>query len=65
MRTPDAFGVASLLGSAVVTVEGERLLVRADDASALNAHLVGEGIRVAYIGPYRRELEQVVLEAAR
>ncbi len=64
IRTPDAFGVASLLGSAVVTVEGERLLVRADDAAALNAHLVGQGIRVAVIGPYRRELEQVVLEAA-
>jgi ABC-2 type transport system ATP-binding protein len=64
VRTPDAFGVASLLGSAVVTVEGERLLVRADDAAALNAHLVGHGIRVAVIGPYRRDLERVVLEAA-
>jgi ABC-type multidrug transport system ATPase subunit len=64
IRTADAFGVASLLGSAVVTVEGERLLVRADDAAALNAHLVSAGVRVAAIGPYRRDLEHVVLEAA-
>ncbi len=64
LRTPDAFRVASLLGSAVVSVEGERLLVRSADAAALNAHLVGEGVRVAAVGAYRRELEQVVLEAS-
>ena len=29
----------------------------------LNAYLVGEGVRVDEIGPYRRTLEQVVLEA--
>ena len=45
-------------------MEGERLLVRADDVATLNAHLVGQGIRVAVIGPYRRDLERVVLEAA-
>ena len=33
-------------------------------AAALNAHLVGEGVRVAAVGPYRRDLERVVLEAA-
>ena len=64
LRTPDAFRVASLLGSAVVSVEGERLLVRSEDPAGLNAHLVGEGVRVAAVGAYRRELEQVVLEAA-
>jgi ABC-type multidrug transport system ATPase subunit len=64
VRTPDAFGAASILGSAVVTVEGERLLVRADDPAALNARLVAEGIRVAAVGAYRRDLEHVVLEAA-
>ena len=64
IRTPDAFGVASLLGSAVVTVAGEQLLVRADNPAALNAHLVSAGVRVAAIGPYRRDLERVVLEAA-
>jgi ABC-type multidrug transport system ATPase subunit len=63
VRTPDAFRCASLLGDAVVSVEGQRLLVGADDPAALNAYLVGEGVRVAEVGPYRRELEQVVLDA--
>jgi ABC-type multidrug transport system ATPase subunit len=63
VRTPDSFRSASLLGDAVQRVEGERLLVRADDAAALNAHLVGHGVRVVEVGPYRRDLERVVLEA--
>jgi ABC-type multidrug transport system ATPase subunit len=63
VRTPDSFRSAALLGDAVERVEGERLLVRADDAAALNAHLVGHGVRVAEVGPYRRDLERVVLEA--
>ena len=45
------------------SVEGDRLLVRAADPAALNAYLVGEGVRVAEVGPYRRDLERVVLEA--
>ena len=64
VRTPDAFACASLLGSAVADVQGDRLLVRASDAAALNAHLVGQGVRVVEVGPYRRDLEQIVLEAA-
>ncbi len=64
VRTPDAFRCASLLGSAVVSVEGQRLLVTADDPAALNAYLVTEGVRVAEVGPHRRDLEQVVLDAA-
>jgi ABC-type multidrug transport system ATPase subunit len=63
VRTPDAFRCASLLGHAVVSVEGQRLLVTADDPAALNAHLVREGVRVAEIAPYRRDLERVVLDA--
>lgn len=63
VRTPDAFACASLLGDTVELVEGERLLIRASDPAALNAHLVGQGIRVAEIGPHRRDLEQVVLAA--
>ena len=63
VRTPDAFACASLLGDTVEVVEGERLLIRASDPAALNAHLVGQGIRVAEIGPHRRDLEQVVLAA--
>jgi ABC-2 type transport system ATP-binding protein len=63
IRTPDAFRCASLLGGAVVSVEGQRLLVSADDPAALNAHLVGQGVRVVEVGPYRRDLERVVLDA--
>ncbi|HKH56660.1 MAG TPA: AAA family ATPase, partial [Propionibacteriaceae bacterium] len=63
VRTPDAFRCASVLGDAVVLVEGERLLVRSDDPAGLNAHLVGHGIRVVEVGFHRRDLERVVLEA--
>ena len=43
----------------------DRLLVRSEEPARLNAHLVGEGLRVDEIGPYRRTLEQVVLDAGR
>ncbi|GAA1434644.1 ABC transporter ATP-binding protein [Microlunatus lacustris] len=65
VRTPDVGRGTGLLGSSVVEVTGDRLLVRADDAAALNAHLVAAGIPVAEIGPHRRDLEQLVLEAGR
>ncbi len=61
--TPNAFRAAELLGAAVESVAGTRLLVRAAEVPALNARLVGAGIAVEEIGPYRRDLEQVVLEA--
>jgi ABC-type multidrug transport system ATPase subunit len=64
VETPDARAAAMLLGDALVEVTGERLLVRADDAAALNRHLVTAGVRVARLGPYVRDLEQVVLEAS-
>jgi ABC-2 type transport system ATP-binding protein len=51
-----------LLGVAVVSVVGDRLLVRAEDPAGLNAYLVGEGVSVDEIGPYRRTLEEVILE---
>ena len=63
LRTPDVARCTSLLGGMVEDVEGDRLLVRAADAAALNAYLVGEEIRVAEIGPHRRDLERLVLEA--
>lgn len=63
VRTPDVRRCAGLLGAAVTATDGDRLLVRADDSAALNAYLVGEGVRVAEVAPHRRELEQVVLEA--
>jgi ABC-type multidrug transport system ATPase subunit len=63
LRTPDAARCASLLGGMVEHLADDRLLVRAADPAALNTYLVGEGIRLTEVGPYRRDLEQVVLEA--
>jgi ABC-2 type transport system ATP-binding protein len=63
LRTPDLARCVTLLGSAVVSKDTDRLLVRSDDPAGLNAHLVGSGVRVLEVGPYRRDLEQVVLEA--
>ncbi len=40
LRTLDVQACLALLGSAVVSVDGERLLIRADDAAGLNAVLV-------------------------
>jgi ABC-type multidrug transport system ATPase subunit len=61
--TPDADRVVSLLDGRVEVRDGERLVVRAPDPSALNRTLVDAGIRVHELGPERRGLEQVVLEA--
>jgi ABC-type multidrug transport system ATPase subunit len=63
VRTPDIDRCTELLGAVVVSVDGEQLLVRADDAARLNTYLVGEGVRVDEIGPYRRALEEIILEA--
>jgi ABC-2 type transport system ATP-binding protein len=63
VRTPDADRCTELLGAVVASVAGDKLLVRADDPARLNAYLVGEGLRVDEIGPYRRTLEEIVLEA--
>ena len=63
VRTPDADRARALLDGRVEHREGDRLLVRRTDPSALNALLVNQGIRVAEIGPERRSLEQVVLDA--
>jgi ABC-type multidrug transport system ATPase subunit len=64
VHSPDARAAAMLLGDVVVEVVGDRMLVRADDAAGLNRHLVSAGVRVARLGPYERDLEQVVLEAS-
>jgi ABC-type multidrug transport system ATPase subunit len=63
VRTPDTDRCSELLGAVVASVADDKLLVRADDPARLNAYLVGEGIRVDEIGPYRRTLEEIVLEA--
>jgi len=63
VRTPDIEVCAELLGDVVASSADDRLLVRAEDPARLNAYLVGEGVRVDEIGPYRRTLEEIVLEA--
>ncbi|MGE5287510.1 MAG: ABC transporter ATP-binding protein [Micromonosporaceae bacterium] len=60
--SPDADRVAALLDGQVESRDGARLVVRHEDAAALNARLVNEGVRVTEIGPRRRSLEEIVLE---
>jgi ABC-2 type transport system ATP-binding protein len=62
VRSPDAERALSLLDGRVEFHGGDRLLVRHPDAAALNALLVGHGLRVEEIAPERRGLEQIVLE---
>jgi len=63
VQTPDIERCTELLDAVVASVIDDRLLVRAESPRSLNAYLVGEGIRVDEIGPYRRTLEEIVLEA--
>jgi ABC-2 type transport system ATP-binding protein len=62
LRTPDPAAAVSVLDGRVVDRDGDLLVVRHDDAAALNAQLVAYGVRVAELTPQRRTLEQVVLE---
>jgi ABC-2 type transport system ATP-binding protein len=63
VQTPDVGEAIALLdGRVQQRAEGE-VVVKADDAAALNALLVGAGVRVSGLEPVRRTLEQVVLEA--
>jgi ABC-2 type transport system ATP-binding protein len=61
LDTPDADQVAALLDGQVERRDGQQLLVRYADAAALNARLVGAGLRVSSIGPQQRTLEEIVL----
>jgi ABC-type multidrug transport system ATPase subunit len=62
VRTPDAAAALAMLDGRVEHRDGDTLLVRGDDPAALNALLVGAGVRVQELGPERRSLEQAVLE---
>jgi ABC-2 type transport system ATP-binding protein len=62
VQSPDAARAAALLDGRVEGRDGDRLVVRHADSAQLNAWLVGEGLRVAEIGPERRSLEQIVLD---
>jgi ABC-2 type transport system ATP-binding protein len=61
LDTPDTDQVAALLDGHVEQRDGQRLLVRYEDVAALNARLVGAGLRVSSIGPQQRTLEEIVL----
>jgi ABC-2 type transport system ATP-binding protein len=61
VRSPDADLVARVLDGQVQQRQGDRLVVAAADAAALNARLVAAGARVTEIGPERRSLEELVL----
>jgi ABC-2 type transport system ATP-binding protein len=62
LRTPDPAAAVAELDGQVVDRDGDTLVVRHADAAALNARLVGAGVRVAGLRTERRTLEQVVLE---
>jgi ABC-type multidrug transport system ATPase subunit len=59
--TPDAAQAVSLLDGQLEHRDGERLIIRHPDPAALNAWLVGSGVRVSSISAERRSLEEVVL----
>jgi ABC-2 type transport system ATP-binding protein len=61
VRTPDPAAVVGLLDGQVVGRSGDALVVRGDDAAALNARLVAAGVAVSELALQRRTLEQVVL----
>jgi ABC-2 type transport system ATP-binding protein len=61
VQTPDAGRAVALLDGRVEERAGGSLVVRHGDAAALNALLVGEGIRVSAMAAQRRSLEEVVL----
>ncbi len=63
LRTPDVARARALLDGQVEGVTADSLLVREADASALNALLVREGVRVEELTPERSTLEDAVLAA--
>jgi ABC-type multidrug transport system ATPase subunit len=64
VHTPDVDAVRALLDGVVEEYDAQRLLVREPDPAALNARLVGAGIRVTRLAEERRTLEEVVLAAS-
>jgi ABC-2 type transport system ATP-binding protein len=63
VTTADPERAHALLDGRVEERAGQRLVVREADPAALNARLVAAGVRVTELGPERRGLEQVVLDA--
>jgi ABC-type multidrug transport system ATPase subunit len=65
VRTPDVATARALLDGQVEQADAHELLVRHDDAAALNRLLVEGGVRVEGLAPEHRSLEDVVLAATR
>jgi ABC-2 type transport system ATP-binding protein len=63
VTTPDAERAVALLDGQVDESTTQRLTVRATDPAALNARLVGAGVRVAGLEVERTSLEDVILAA--
>jgi ABC-type multidrug transport system ATPase subunit len=61
VESPDASRAVALLDGRVEARTGATMVVRHDDPAALNARLVGEGIRVTAMTAQHRSLEEVVL----
>jgi ABC-type multidrug transport system ATPase subunit len=61
VHTPDADRAAALLDGRVEQRDQDRLVVVDADPAAVNARLVGAGLRVTEIGPERRSLEDLML----
>jgi ABC-type multidrug transport system ATPase subunit len=61
--TPDVDASLRVLDGRVEVRDGDRLVVRSADPATVNRMLVEGGVRVLELGPERRGLEQVVLEA--
>ncbi len=61
LRTPDPAAAVAQLDGRVVDRRGDLVVVRHHDPAALNARLVGAGVRVTGLHAERRTLEQVVL----
>ncbi|MGI9157587.1 MAG: ABC transporter ATP-binding protein [Marmoricola sp.] len=64
VRTPDVQRAIALLDGRVVSHDLGSLVALGADAAELNALLVGAGVRVEEIGPFRRPLEEIVLQAS-
>ncbi len=63
LHTPDVAEATRELGGLVVEVDGDRIVIARGTAADLVTRLVSTGVRVSEIGPERRTLEDVVLDA--
>ncbi|MGB6022066.1 MAG: ABC transporter ATP-binding protein [Ornithinimicrobium sp.] len=63
LHTPDVAVATRELAGLVVEVEGDRIVISGGSAADLVTRLVCAGVRISEIGPQRRTLEHVVLDA--